>query len=105
MVCLMIIPDAAKPLAEATAAVLDPVSQGVAFATPLRLAGSATVTHWSCSPNLTDSAVIAAIRTFVASQQFAGGIYHECPADNVRNEYLALLNRNGLEEVPSSEDE
>ncbi|MFO1005266.1 MAG: hypothetical protein U0929_04845 [Planctomycetaceae bacterium] len=100
MVCTMIIPDAIKPLAEATAAALDPLSEGVAFATPLRLVGSTTVTHWSCSPNLTDTSVIAAIRTFAASQQFAGGIYYECPADNVRNEYLALVNRNGLEENP-----
>lgn len=101
MVCMMIIPDTMKPLAEATAAALDPQSEGVAFATPLRQVGSAAVTHWSCSPNLTDISVITAIRTFVASHEFSSGIYYECPPDNIRSEYLALLIRNGLEEIPT----
>lgn len=100
MVCMMIIPEYLTAAANAAAAQIDPTSEGEAFVKRLRLIGSTETTHRYSGPNLVDESVIAAIRQLALSPAFAGGIYHECPPDNVRAEFLALLAANGLEEIP-----
>ena len=103
MVCMMIVPAVMRAAASAAANQIDPASKGQAFSLPLRLVGSADPTHWYCGPNLVDEEVIESIRSLVQSPMFSGGIYHECPPDNVRAEFLQLLAANGLEEVPPQE--
>lgn len=103
MVCMMIIPEAMRETANATAAQIDPTSVGEAFVKRLRLIGSTETTHRYSGPNLVDESVIAAIRQLALSPAFAGGIYHECQPGNVREEFLTLLAANGLEEVPQQE--
>ena len=100
MVCMMIIPEAMREVANAAAAQIDPTSEGETFAKLLRLIGSTETTHRYSGPNLVDESVIAAVRQLAQSPAFAGGIYHECSPENVRMEFDQLLTANGLEEMP-----
>ena len=103
MVCMLIIPEALREQANSLAAQIDPTSEGETFVKPLRIIGSAEVTHRYSGPNLVDESVITAIRQLAQSSTFAGGIYHECDPSNVRAEFLALIAANGLEEVPAED--
>ena len=105
MVCMMIIPEAMREVANAAAAQIDPTSEGETFVKPLRLIGSTETTHRYSGPNLVDESVIAAIRQLAQSTTFAGGIYHECDPCHVRAEFLQLLAANELEEIPAETSE
>ena len=103
MVCMMIVPDALKPAAEGLARLIDPeISPDVTvFNARLRPVGGTETTHWYCGPNLVDAAVIETIRSCVHDPRFAGAIYHECDPEHVAAEIAQLLERNGLERVPT----
>lgn len=103
MVCMLIIPEAMRETANALALQIDPTSEGETFLKRLRTIGSIETTHRYIGPNLIDQSVIEQLRALAASPAFAEGIYHECPPDNVRAEFLALIAANGLEEVPPQE--
>ena len=105
MVCMMIIPEAMREVANAAAAQIDPTSEGETFVKPLRLIGSTETTHRYSGPNLVDESVIAAVRQLAQSPAFAGGIYHECDPCHVRAEFLQLLAANELEEIPAETSE
>jgi len=104
MVCMMIIPATLKPMAEEASAAIDPTSEGEAFTKSLRLISSTEVTHYYCGPNLTDQAVIEAIRRLAQQIQFANGFYHECPPENGRAEFVGFITQNGLEEIPNESE-
>lgn len=103
---IIVIPVSLKPQAEAFSKQINPESLGEDFTTPLRLIGSAEITHYASLPNVTDEPVIAAIRQLVTSEAFlaGGGISGECEAPAARRTFVELIAANGLEQPPSGED-